>query len=115
MSDIEITIDEVPVFVQIAETPLNFAIVIPSPLSILPAAPAQVNVQVVNPPPVQMTVSLESGPPGPPGPPGSTGQRGSLLLGVYGSEGVLPVPTNEGLLVGDYAFDTAGNLYQIES
>ncbi len=89
MSDIEITIEEVPVYVEIIRPQLNFQIGAPLLLPIWQASTPQVNVQVVNPPPVQLTVSLEAGPPGPPGPPGP---RGSLFLGGYPTFSNLPVP-----------------------
>jgi hypothetical protein len=83
-------------------------------LTFVPPSP----VNLAFPPASQISLAIDlsaPGIPGPPGPPGPQGQRGSLLLGVYGAEGNLPAPTNDGLFVGDFAFDLEGNLYQIEA
>ena len=64
---------------------------------------------------VQMVVNLATGGVrGLQGEQGPPGQRGSLLLGVYGTGANLPAPDNEGLFVGDFAFDLQGNFYMIE-
>ena len=112
MSDFEITIEEVPVFVEIIQPQVNFQIGAPTPLSVRSAPIPHINVQVINPPPVQLTISLESGPPGPPGPPGP---RGSLFLGGYPSFANLPVANGTTVKVGDFALvQDESAIYELE-